>query len=406
MAGGVFGRANVVPTKDEVQVPNLQWQTHFTADPSTNVLTCASPHLQVPGEVVYVSSNGTLPSPLQPNTFYRVLTAGLGWTQLGGPTDFFHGTAATDLITAPFPHGLTAGTPIFLYGPFDPFGDGQPSPLEGVSYYYVASSGLTATQFKVTYISNGASPTVDLFTDGSTQLWLFYLDTHTVNPITLMLASNVGWNPPPENPPIDITDAGVGIHSLWIRPLEKVGVVGITLPYMSGELVGGRGAIYLDNGKRHQYKNIQGTISGIVVNTDYWTSGAQQSPVTKWQTGTTLGGSAGSLVDLYSYSYPAISEWGLGDLGIIAGERYYSVCGDCAFGPAPPPPGGGGPGGEGGAGGKTPLSPEQQIKIVYREQDITNLVRRAQRASNMVENLQIVGQGVSGGKGTWQINPE
>lgn len=404
MNGGFFKtEGDIIPTIDEVRVPDFQWQTTFIADPSTDTLTTAAPHLQVAEEVVMLTSTGTLPAPLIPFHLYRVLTAGLGWARLGGPTDYFFGSAATDLITAPFPHGLPAGTPIFLYGPLDPLGDGQPSPLDGVSYYYVASSGLTATQFKVTYNPSGAGTTVDLFTDGSPNLWLFYMGS-SGGSTTLQLADNDTWNPPPEPPPIDITDMGVGVHHLWIRPLAYVRSIAGNggTNYLTGEALAnppGGGAVYLGNAMRHQYKNVN-TMPGLPANTDLWTSSAQQRPAAKWQAGLSLGGTG--TADLWAYAYPAKTVWGLGDLGVLVGggEAYYSICGACAFGTP-----GGSPGG--GAGGDVvPLKPDRQIVIQYRDQDITNLVRRAERASNTVENLRIVGQGVSGGGGNWQVNPD
>jgi hypothetical protein len=402
--GGFFTTGGVImPTIDEVQVPNLQWLTTFTADPSTNLLTCPISHKQVAGEVVMVTSTGVLPAPLVPFKLYRVPTAGLGWVKFGGPSDFVTASAVTDQWTTPFPHGLVADMPV-MFVVYSGVYPGMPSPLYPATQYFVAAAGMTATKFKVAFGPGG--PPVDLFTDSNpaTNFWLFYM---TADPTALQLAENEGWNPPPENPSIDLLDAGVGVHQLWVRPLDYVGRVNsVGGNYVSAEAIGcPRGAIYLDNGKRHQYKNQStgGFAFLALPNTDYWTSGAQQSPWTRWQMGINPGVTDAS-ADLYAYDYPATALWGLGDLGVFvagAGEHYYNICGNCAFGGGGPPTGAGG-----GKGGEVRPVAERQIKIEYRDQDITNLVRRAQKASNTIENLRIVGPGVSGGGGQWQINPD
>lgn len=101
----------------------------------------------------------------------------MSWVRFGSPTSFFTASAATDLWTAPTTHGLIAGTPIYFY---DVNGGGVniPSPLFNATTYYVASAGLTTTQFKTAYTVGGLP--VDLFTDsGGSGVWLF-IDTTPV----------------------------------------------------------------------------------------------------------------------------------------------------------------------------------------------------------------------------------
>lgn len=310
MADGFYrvpGVGDIMPTIDERKVANFQWISSFTADASTNIITTALPHTQIAGEVVMLTSTGTLPAPFEAFELYRICTPGLGAN-------------------------------------------------------------------------------------------------------VLKLALNIGWSPPPENPPIDILDSGTGTHFMWIRPLEYIAeVIGDPIhDFILTEEPGiTRGAIYFKDAVRFQLTGGSG-MSGVVRGHDYWSSRSQHTPKTKWKI--TIGGSDGEIVHLVNngqaslrtYGYPANSLWGLGILGAVigGGESYYNLCGACTFGN-----GGGGGGGDSGKG-QDQLSPDRQIRIEYKDQDITNLVRRAQKASSTIENLSIVGQGVSGGAGAWQINPD
>ena len=213
--------------------------------------------------------------------------------------------------------------------------------------------------------------------------------------------------PPPEPPPIDILDAGVGTHLLWGRALDFVGEVfgNSSTNDLTGETLGAiRGGIYFRVGsaipERLQVKNISG-LPGLNVGIDYYSKNTQRNPITQWQVA--VGGSGNPAVnlggsgscDVYAYGYPANTLWGLGDLGVLLSgfgpqENYYSLCGDCAFG--------GGPGGGGGAGGgdQEPVLGQPRPQIIYQDKDITDLVERAHAAASTIENLSIVGSGVSG----------
>lgn len=406
-----FGVVEIIPTKDEVRVPNFQWVSAFTADPGTNELICDVEHGQVPGDIVMVTSSGTIPDPLIPFKLYRVRSGALDWYLFGSPDGhsgpgiyvtmvsngepFNHDLMQPRIkVVCPIPHELSIGVHVYFMS--GTFGDGLPIGIHNSEELQIRPEHFTTTTFELGTISDntprewlGPGP-------GSDPINMWF---QTPSVTKLKLAENEGWNPPPENPEINITTAGVGAHHLWIRPLEFVGkVVCQSGNYLTGETFGGRGAIYLDDGERHQYKNVVG-IGGLPADTNLLTSGAQQRPITKWQVGLILTG-VDHGADLWAYAYPAVSEWGLGDLGVLGTERYYSLCGDCTFGGGGPGPGGGGKGGD------QPLTPDRQIKIEYRDQDITNLVRRAQKASDTIENFRIVGPGVSGGGESWQINTD
>jgi hypothetical protein len=290
MPSGFFTAESwMLPTVDEVKVDNLQYITTFTANPTTDVITTAINHTQIPSEIVMVMSSGALPAPLQPFTLYRVRTPNLG-------------------------------------------------------------------------------------------------------PTTMELAENAGWNPPPENPKINITDAGTGTHTLWIRPLEGVATVGVNpTNFLTSEVTGNtRGGVYLNpsHGTRFQVAGISG-IAGLLPNTDYFSDVYQQTPTCRWSIiGTPVSG--GGSCGFYTYAIPAVMEWGLGDLGALFSESedYYSICGDCAFG--------GGGGGGAATGKMRHVEVQKPPRIYFQEQDITELVGRARSASSTIENLKIVGTGVSG----------
>lgn len=299
---GWFSRnGTIVPTLDEQKVPSLQLAGVVTADPVTDILTCTA-HGQVPAEIVFFSTTGVLPSPLQPFTFYRVLTLGLGAN-------------------------------------------------------------------------------------------------------TLELGEMAGWNPPPENPPINITDPGSGTHFLWVRALEYIGVIisDSINDFISGEGVGGaRGGIYFQDAERFQIKNPV-SIPPLVANQDYFARNSVQNPTCKWKCA--LGGSGGAVIDitgagsadLYSYGYPANSLYGLGDLGAFTNESYYTTCGS-------------NPGdfiiGAGGEGSVQVRGGTTEVLRHVTQADLARTQKRAERAISLVKNFRLVGPGVSGDieKG-FSINP-
>jgi hypothetical protein len=387
----------VPPGADEHQGYNLQFASLFSASPGGDLLTTVSPVDTVVGEVVILTTTGILPAPLQPFKYYRVVSAGLGrWVRWGSPTDWVTASAATDLWTTPSPHGLAVGAAVFFYDFNDGYGSNIPLPLINVVTYYVAASGFTATTFKVSYTNGG--PPVDLTTNSGPNIWLFI--TGTGGSTTLQLADNAGWNPPPENPPIDITDVGTGIHSLWVRPLDYVGTFITSGGNMTTELIGGAGTSgcrYWGNPPRiknsgHRFQVGSPPPGGMVANTDYNSGEYTRPPVTpsgQWSVAGLSGGAYSG--NLYDYGDGTILNDGLGDLGSVTTERYYIISGDVII------IGGGGGGGGAGEGGGQPLIvklPRPTIKV--RDPELASLIRRARRAAQTIENLSIVGDGVSG----------
>jgi len=214
---------------------------------------------------------------------------------------------------------------------------------------------------------------------------------------TLKLGSNVGWNPPPENPPIDITDTGTGTHGLYIRPLAYVGpFIPVPSGLMSTEGVGGaRGCLYWGNPPRSQNDmarfQVKGASlpSGLAQNVDYYTGAYQRPPAvpfSRWSVGgVTVGGSGSG--DIWSYFEGVDVIGGQGDLGSVTAENYYLISGDVSIIII------GGGGGEGGlAQGGPPVTvelPRPTIKV--RDPELASILRRARRAARIIEDLSIVG---------------
>jgi hypothetical protein len=99
----------------------------------------------------------------------------MSYIRFGGPTSYFTASAATDLWTAPSSiAALPANTQVWFYCPLDSTGTGVglPSPIIQGSLYYISASGLTTTQFKISNTSGGA--TVNLLTDSSASIWMYY----------------------------------------------------------------------------------------------------------------------------------------------------------------------------------------------------------------------------------------
>jgi hypothetical protein len=218
---------------------------------------------------------------------------------------------------------------------------------------------------------------------------------------TLQLADNEGWNPPPPSPPVDIVSAGTGIHSLWVRPLDYVGTFITSGGNMTTELVAGAGTSgcrYWGNPPRARNSGYRFQVgspppAGLVANTDYNTGEYTRPPVTPLGQWSVAGMGAGAYSgNLYAYADGTILVDGLGDLGSVTTERYYMISGDViTIG------GGGGGGGGAGEGGGQPLTiklPRPTIKV--RDPELSSLIRRARRAAQAIENLSIVGDGVSG----------
>lgn len=97
----------------------------------------------------------------------------MSYVRFGTPSTFVTASASTDLWTAPSAHGLSANWPVFFYDTVDPTGSNIPSPLVNATTYYVISSGLTTTAFKVAFTAGGTA--VNLTTNsGAGGIWLFF----------------------------------------------------------------------------------------------------------------------------------------------------------------------------------------------------------------------------------------
>ena len=171
----------------------------LTASASTDLITVAAGHGQTPDDLIIIipgPTGGTMPAPLVAYHYYRVLATGWSTTQfkigdndlwvpgVGAPvidlttngaarlmlwTSAFDIAAVilsvdtgTDTITTTYPHHFKADSRLRFINS----GGALPAPLVAGTDYFVRSTGLTATAFRLA-TGGGAGTPVDLTTAGS-----------------------------------------------------------------------------------------------------------------------------------------------------------------------------------------------------------------------------------------------
>lgn len=248
----------------------------FTVNVGTDVLTVASPHLQIADEVVEFTTTGTLPSPLVPFQQYRVL-----------------------------------------------------------------SSGLTATQLKISDTVGGT--------------------------------------------PIDITDIGSGVHSFWIRPLQNRGTVTANFSTDVLTLVPISTFFLLPNAVRMRFTTTGTLPAPLVVGTDYFALNSTDKDFQINNGGSPLNiTTAGSGTHTLFTIVPVAVVYPFGEFGYVNEEAYFMMTGGIEGG---------------GVGDAINLVNPPQTREVVRDagpSEVRRMLERARRASKIVENLSIAGTGVAG----------
>lgn len=218
--------------------------------------------------------------------------------------------------------------------------------------------------------------------------------TDSLGASTLKVASNIGWNPPPESPPINITNSGSGIHYFWYRPFE------IQQTFTPGNINISTDVI-TNNTRPHLLRvsaRVQFTPQGasilpapLVANTDYY---IPAGGLTDFAFKLAIGGSAGPIVDLTTQGTGIYNFWvigplcsvmqtPIGDFGVSSDEHYWAWAQEVNII--------GGGGGDA-AGGGEPLTIElPRPTIRTRDPELASILRRARRAARTIEEISIVG---------------
>lgn len=253
-----------------------------------------------------------------------------------GFIDTFTVNVGSDVITVASPHFQIADEVV----QFTTTGT-LPSPLIPFHNYRVLSSGLTATQLQISETVGGAV--------------------------------------------IDITDAGTGVHSFWIRPLQDRGNVTAVAATDILTLTGKPTLFEIPNVVRMRFTTTGTLPAPLVVGNDYFALNSTGNDFQINNGGSPLNiTTAGTGTHSLQTIVPVLVQYPFGEFGYQNDEAYYMLTGGIEGG---------------GVGDAINLVNPPQTREVVRDagpSEVRRMLDRARRAAKIVENLSIAGTGVAG----------
>jgi hypothetical protein len=208
----------------------------------------------------------------------------------------------------------------------------------------------------------------------------------TITATTFQVSDNDTW---PTVSIIDITNAGTGVHTLWIRPLEIIATIA-GVDTTNNILAASNRTFFHSDATESDRIRFQGASlpPPLVGNIDYWVAYGPTDFTFK----VAVGGGGGSIVDLtgggsgniLSIRGTTTVQYPGGDLGMFILDSAFMMAGVVQII-------GGGGGGAAGARGEPMIVEVPRPTIKVRDPELASVLRRARRAARTIENLTIVG---------------